>query len=759
MKLLCLLASLYLAWPLWSYSGVIFSDEELRAAGRDWQRIRNRWHRVDDYYSRRIEAIRNRTDLDPARKARWIETEKKILRRKSNKLAWERDRIQRMLIDETNARLHGHTAASEPIRQTAGTRLGDSGHRGMRGDLDAGGGVVATQRLKEVITEMGLDVPIVEHPGTLELGDGFEFTINKTGIAPKPGGVFHQTVIAVNARNHETYVSESMKTRAGDGTLIRQQAGADYVTVQDHKKKAMDGLLSSGEDLVRDPDTMQEMSKGTRKALRDARIDDQTLEKILKQRGVRESPSEFRERLQAIKEQRIQVTDVDEARRLRDVANDIFHTAERKTLRQARREMTELKQRIRAEAAAGHKETAQRLREEYVDSRVKIEETGLANEEQIARRRGLEEPPRRPRIDAGEGAGTRHPSGGEVGEGSGGRRPAGGTHAAPHGKPGWKTRAMKGYHATTKTIGVIMTISDIGQASQTVEDYLSGKISLKEAALRIAEQSPVGGIVSATRKAGNSWSDYQAASKAIAAANRANREAYYQQWFLRLVKAGVDKRRARELVGDAMLSGDDTELDHAAIELQLRGKHFERPKLVIDTFEADDTVGDRILETGKGILVGTYHGVRYILTAPKRVVEAWAQGRLAEADLKLRSAEQLAWSKSRMYRLVRAAGIPRRAALRAVNDFYDNNHPAGLRRMLAVIRKNQAMRARWRKESRRLIGARTRLHDWYCTNRPVIESDAPLSGLINEETESINEEIRRRNRIRSWFGLSPIEEL
>ena len=737
-------------------AGVLYSDAELKSAGAEWSKIEQRWKKVEAHYNKKIEYIESRTDLSPAKRRQMIKREKTVLRRKSNSLAVQRDRIQQTLINETNARTRGKGPTSEHIKQSAGTKLGNEGHRAMKGDLDAGGGEATVSKLKEVVKDMGLDVKIKETPGTIEFEGAFEFTVNKTGLAAKPGDAFHQVKTSVDARNKETYVSESMKQRDAKGNVVKQQAGADYVTVQDHKKKAMKGLLSDGDGLVKNPDAMQGMAKGTTKTLKDAKIDDETLAKILKQRGIKQTPQEFREHMQNIKEQKTAITDPAEAKKIRDVSEDVFNAAENKTRRQAKAEMDDLKTKIAEAKASGNKVKEQHLRDELVDSRVKMEETHLANEEKIrkGRKTNVSEPDgpgRKPHVSDIEGGphkskltnvddgaykphgvdadGIRKPGNIEVSE----PKPLPGKVkvGAPDVPPkGWKIKVVKGWKVTTKVYGVVTTVVDIGQASQTLEDYVAGKISTKEAAVRFAEQSPIGGLISAGKKIDQSSDDWWAATRWTAQANRQERVSYYQQWYIRLVKSGVDKQKARSLVGDAMIMGDDTELDSQALTQKMNGHDFKRPELVMHVVEADDNVLERTWEVGKGIVVGTYDGVKYIVTAPYRVVEAWGQGELKEADLEYQSATNIAFSKTRMYRLLRAAGISRRRALISVNDFYDNNDKEWLNHALAVIKNNKDMLAKWRKESKKLFNTRTKLHDWYCTNRPVINSKAPLSKMI-----------------------------
>lgn len=721
-----------------AFSGVLYSDAELKAAGAEWSKVEARWKKVEAHYEAKIKYIKGRKDLSPARKSKIIAREKAVLRRKSMALAVKRNEIQEMLINETNARVKGTHATSQPVKQTAGTRLGDKGHRGMKGDLDAGSGALTTEKMKDVVKEMGLDVKIRETPGTLEFEGAFEFTVNKTGIAAKPGSAFHQVKINVDAHNKETYVSESMKKRGADGKLIRQQAGADYVTVQDHKTKAMKGLLSDGDALVKHPDAMQGMAKGTSKTLGDAKIDDDTLAKILRQRGINKTPEEFRKYLQNIKEQKTVISDAAEAKRIRDVSEDVFNAAENKTRVKAKAEMADLKNRIKKARAEGRTDDVRKMSDEYVDSRVKIEETRLANEEKMreAHHGGSKKPTHPELVVEPDGRNLTRPNA-EVN----GRKPTipddalpgkvrVGAPDVPNVKTTWKTRVVKTRAVVNKVLPIVTTVVDIGQASQTLEDYVAGKIDTRQAAIRLAEQSPIGGLITAGKKINQSSADWWEATRLTAQANRQNRVNYYQQWYIRLVKAGVAKDEVRNLVADAMITGDDSGLDSQALSLKMDGKGIDRPELIVDVVVADDNVFERFLNTGKGIVIGSYEGVKYIVTAPYRVVQAWGQGEVAEADLKLQSATQIALQKTRMYRLLRVAGISNKYALIAVNDYYDDGDKKMLNKALALVKKYPHMLRKWRAESRRLLGARARLKDWYCTNRPVISSKVSVPKVV-----------------------------
>jgi hypothetical protein len=321
--------------------------------------------------------------------------------------------------------------------------------------------------------------------------------------------------------------------------------------------------------------------------------------------------------------------------------------------------------------------------------------------------------------DTPEG-GTRKPDTPDTPEG-GTRKP--GTPDTPDGphKPGTPDAPSTG-SKIMNTVGTIMTIADIGNACDTLEKYLAGEISGKEAAETLIDNTLTLGLIGAGRKVTTSWSTYWEINKTLRDANKQNVASYFTQWEIQLRKAGMSAEEARRLVGQAMLSGDTSQLDAAANRMRGEGKDFTVPKLTIDTMdyglpEYITEVGEQTWETGKGIVVGAYTGIKYIVLAPSRIVEAWAQGELAEAELEYQSASQEAWMKSKLFQRLLKAGVPSREALKAINDYFSGADMKTLRDIFRKLRGGY-------------VSSQHNQKDWYCTNRPEIIAPVVLPPIL-----------------------------
>lgn len=280
------------------------------------------------------------------------------------------------------------------------------------------------------------------------------------------------------------------------------------------------------------------------------------------------------------------------------------------------------------------------------------------------------------------------------------------------------------------TVGTIMTIADIGNACETIEKYIGGEISGKEAAETLVDTTLTLGLIGAGKKVGESASTYWEMNKTIHQANKMNVVSYFTQWEIQLRKAGMSAEEARRLVGQAMLSGDASRLEAEAGRLRGEGRDFTIPTLVVDKIEYGLTdYGKEVLEqsweTGKGIVVGTYNGIKYIVLAPSRIVESWAQGELAEAELELKSAEQEAWMKSKLFQRLLKAGVPPREALKKINDFFSGADMKSLRDLMKKLRPG----------NKGYLTSRHQQTDWYCTNRPVIDAPVALPPIISASEE------------------------
>lgn len=294
------------------------------------------------------------------------------------------------------------------------------------------------------------------------------------------------------------------------------------------------------------------------------------------------------------------------------------------------------------------------------------------------------------------------------------------TPDAPHkpGSPDVSSTRTK----ITNTVGTIMVLSDIGNGCDTLEKYLGGEISGEEAAETLIDQTLTLGLIGAGKKVKISANDYWETQKALYQANRQNVRSYFTQWEIQLRKAGMSAAEARRLVGQAMISGDSSALERLADSLRSEGKEIAAPKLIIETMDygAGDYIKDvglQTWETGKGVLVGVGTGLKYIVTAPSRIVEAWAQGELAEAELEYQSATQEAWMKAKLFQRLLKSGISPRDALKMLNDYFSG---ADMKKLRDTMRK---LRGGY-------VTSQHSQQDWYCTNRPAISAPVALPPVI-----------------------------
>jgi len=274
----------------------------------------------------------------------------------------------------------------------------------MSSDLDAQAGELTIEKMKETLKDMGLDssLKIKENkltPGTLEIEGDFDLCVHKTGVKAKVGDAFHQSLNAVDAKNPEIYLSERMRDR----TRGTKNVGTDYVEVQDHLKKARKGHITPAKELIADQKLLQKMAKGTSKTLDMGYLNDDDLSKILKKNKIDETPAQFREKMAQIKEGDYQVKTSGEASKIRETSKDIFSKTDLKTRIQAaqefkvkREELHQLRKKIKTiDAMADKPELRARkeslkkslqakefaIREELIDSKVKMEASKTANDE------------------------------------------------------------------------------------------------------------------------------------------------------------------------------------------------------------------------------------------------------------------------------------------------------------------------------------------------------------------------------------------
>ncbi len=272
------------------------------------------------------------------------------------------------------------------------------------------------------------------------------------------------------------------------------------------------------------------------------------------------------------------------------------------------------------------------------------------------------------------------------------------------------------------TVGTIMVISDIGNVCDTIEQYIDGKITGKQAAETIIDTTLTLGVIGAGKKVASSWDTFWEINKTLRDANKQNVASYFTQWEIQLRKAGMSADEARRLVANAMMSGDSSQLEAVANQMRGQGKDFTTPTLHIDTMdygvpEYITEVGEQTWETGKGIVVGVGTGIKYIVLAPSRIVEAWAQGELAEAELEYQTASQEAWMKAKLFQRLIKAGVPSREALKAINDYFSGENMQKLRDIFRKLRGGY-------------VSSQHNQKDWYCTNRPEIIAPVVLPPIL-----------------------------
>jgi hypothetical protein len=367
-----------IACAFWANTGL--AEEDLTQYGREWDSIKNEWNAEMDRHAKRVAEIQQQYPEGPRRSAA-LEAENTLHSSKSQQLSQRRDAIHRKIMDEANRRAaRGTSESSKEMRPTTGTKPGEKGHRGMQGDLDAGAGATTADKVDEVLHDMGIKAPKKTTAGTIEYGDGLNLTINKEGGMGRAGSSAHQTQVGVDARSPETYVSEGM---------AKDQPGRKAVEVQDHIKKGKPAMEAPPDKLAGDPELQQKLAKSTKKVLGTGTVNDEQLEKILKESGINETPQQFKERMERIKEGRPQPGDItpENAGKIQDASRRIAETATETSGRMAESEIKTTREKIADLERAGTPESraeAQKLREQLVDSQTRIQETKSANREPIA---------------------------------------------------------------------------------------------------------------------------------------------------------------------------------------------------------------------------------------------------------------------------------------------------------------------------------------------------------------------------------------
>ena len=359
-----------------------FAQEDLTEYGRRWDKIQSDWAAEQARHNEAVEAINKQS---PADRESLIQQENARHLNESKSAAVERAKIHDAVIAEANRRTaRGAHETSAPAGASVGTDPAGPKGRGMAGDADYGSGARTAEKVEDVLKDMGIKAEVKSTASTIEVGGDFNLTVNKEGALGKVGSSAHQAQVAVDARNKETYVSESMAKPSDQNA--RGQAGRTYVEIQDHKKKALGGgLVSDPADLAADPAKAHDMVKGTTKTM--GHLSDYELYEVMRKNNIKGTPQELRAHMTDIKEGRVPITS-ENVGELQKLGRDVFETAEAKTRSKADADISSVKQQIAELEAAGNTSEAAKLREQLADSRAKMAETAKANAETIAKSRG-----------------------------------------------------------------------------------------------------------------------------------------------------------------------------------------------------------------------------------------------------------------------------------------------------------------------------------------------------------------------------------
>lgn len=153
-----------------------------------------------------------------------------------------------------------------------------------------------------------------------------------------------------------------------------------------------------------------------------------------------------------------------------------------------------------------------------------------------------------------------------------------------------------------KAAGTAMVAIDIGSTAQDVKEDLK-KGDLKGAATKVTEAGAnvvTGGGYSTVKATKEKYDDNAEAKNQIATANKQNEAAYDLQAEKKLREAGVSRDEITKIM-DAKAKGDESALENKFKELGVKPPE----KIVEKAPEADDTVKDRTIAVGAGIVDNT----------------------------------------------------------------------------------------------------------------------------------------------------------
>ncbi|MCA9087095.1 MAG: hypothetical protein KDA90_00505, partial [Planctomycetaceae bacterium] len=286
----------------------------------------------------------------------------------------------------------GRENPSKLITPSSGTRPSQPGYRGGLGDTDAAGGVRAVDHLERIASEMGIKPTDAKtlfqvEPGYVTTDSELQLTAHRSGRLDRVGSNAWQTQIEADALKPETYLSVDMG---------RNQAGRSYVAVRDHQSKAQKGLSAPPVDLLPNAGQgvnlegaakLQGMAKGTLKALDTADLSEEALAALIRKNGIGESPAKVRNVLTALKGGAAIAPDgvglhAENMGDFQNLCRDILDESVRTTKAQADEQiksLTDERDRLERSRNSEDRRRAQKIREELVDSKKRIQESERAN--------------------------------------------------------------------------------------------------------------------------------------------------------------------------------------------------------------------------------------------------------------------------------------------------------------------------------------------------------------------------------------------
>jgi hypothetical protein len=357
--------------------------------------LKKKWNNVEaDWKKEIVRHNKAQQELEklpegPNRTAK-IEAENANHRTKSKQIAVERNVVHEGVMNQANREVMGGSTnqpgdigqtgsakgkasnqsganVSNEIRQTAGTKVTDPNHRGMNGDIDAGGGYRTTEKAAKILDEIGVKDSFGERVkvknGVLETNGDFGMTVNVDAGVDRVGSSGHQAQVKQAAAHGETYISET-------GGAITSKAQKDHLATLDHTKKAH-GMNEPPGKLVGSPEG-QGMVKGALKAANQATLPPETIEAIARKNGIAD-PEHLLDRMAEIKAGKSTIANAEEAVKLQGVSRDILNAAETSTNAAAKADVQKIKTKIADLESKGRVEEAHRLREEVADYNAKAD--------------------------------------------------------------------------------------------------------------------------------------------------------------------------------------------------------------------------------------------------------------------------------------------------------------------------------------------------------------------------------------------------